>query len=191
MENYEELEPLFQLEMPEEVERDDFDEEGSFLKHSLLYPEDKNLEILSAYASFSPFNWCNFKQAYRNISVDPFTNRINIEAIMPHQLLEDATFQNFLKEHPKDLIMVARLGFELHFGCFDYLKDVEKKIIHWFNHHIYDTTVIVDIHDFAPDSNERRIQTYNAMIVPRSNKRGNAKVYWKKGHLHHLQSHRF
>jgi hypothetical protein len=188
MENVEDIEPLFCLELMLEDDSLKKSDEVAFLENSLLYPLEKNLEILQASASFFPFIWCNYKQAYRNISVDAASNQIDIRPVMPHHLLEDITFQKFLEEHTNEMLMVARLGYEIHFGCVDNIKNVEQKIIDWFNHHIYDTTVIIDLHDFYPHSKTRRIQTYNAMIVPNTSKKGKARVYWKKGHLHHLQS---
>ena len=183
-----ELEPLFCLELIPEEECVTFPDEHDFLQSSLLYPAEKNLELLNSFAPLSPFNWCNFKQCYRNICLDYATNQVVLYPITPHQLLEDATFQKFLTDNEKNLILVARLGYEIHFGLVENLKVVEQKILDWFNHHIYDTTVIADVHDFYPNTKDRRIQTYNAMIVPKANNKGKARVYWKKGHLNHLQT---
>lgn len=187
-ENYFDLEPLFPLELLPDDTLEPVLEVPPFLESSLLYPKDKNLEYLKASDPLCPFYWCNYKQNYTNLYLDPATNLLVLHPLMPHQLLSHPTFENFMKESQNKIILVARLGFEIHFGTADNFKDIEKKIISWFNHHIYDTTVIVDIHDFCPNSNERRVSTYNAMLVPKQKNKEKACVYWKKGQLHHLQS---
>lgn len=198
MEDYNDMEPLFFLELP--PAEDDFlavsSEEITLAEETkspsmLLYPKDRNTEFLNAFPPSLSFFWCNIKQAYRNIYVDEATSQIVIHPIQPHQLINDGIFQQFLIDNAKEIILVARLGYEVHFGIASDLKEIEQRLLSWFNHHIYDTTVVVDVHDFYPkrynQPRERRICHYNAMIVPKG-QNGEAKIYWKEGHLRNLQT---
>lgn len=161
-----------------------YDQQEKFRKESfLLYPENRNDEILNTSPQPSCFEWVNYKQCFTNVSVDIIANRLELKPVTPLQLLYDDTFQNFLDENKTKFIIVARLGYEIAFGLVEDIKDLDEKICLWFNHHIFDTTIIVDVHDFDEDK-ERRIRTFLVRIAPNGKE---SKLMWRKSYLEELK----
>jgi hypothetical protein len=185
MEEDKELPPLFELDLEilHQPSLPDFDMyfyrdlKERNKNSNLLYPKSKNEDILNTSLQPLYFEWNNFKQCFSNLSVDVETNRLELRPILPWQLLEEDTFQKFLKENDKNIIAVLRIGFEVIFGTFLDIDDLDDKIILWLNHHIYDTSACIDVHDFDKEGN-RRIRNFNVKIIPYEKE---PRVLWKNG----------
>jgi hypothetical protein len=160
-------------EQDEKIKKDSF----------LLYPKNRDDEILNTALQPRCFEWNNFKRCYSNISVDLLSNRLEIRPILPWQLILDNTFEDFQKEYEKEMFVVARLGCEVCFGPVADLQDLDTKIRLWFNHHIYDTSILVDVHDFN-EERERRIRTFVVRIAPNGEE---SKLMWRKSFLEDLK----
>lgn len=174
--------PTFSLD--EWLDFTSFDKENKLRKESyFLYPENRNDEILNTAPQPRCFEWVNYKQCFTNIAIDITANRLELRPVTPWQLLFDDTFQEFLETNSKNIILVARLGYEICFGIVEDLLDLDEKLRLWFNHHIYDTTIIVDVHDFKEDK-ERRIRTFVVRIAPNGKE---SQLMWKKSYLEDLK----
>jgi hypothetical protein len=181
--------PLFEettLHQPQfcfdEWDWSNFTKEEEIKKESFfLYGKSKDDQILNTALQPNYFNWDNYKKCWSNVSVDILSNRLELRPILPWQLLQDATFENFLKENEKEIISVVRIGFEVIFGVVKDINDLDKKLIIWLSHHIFDTAGIIEIHDFSKD-HTRRIQTFLIRLAPEPSTQ-DIRIYWKKGTL--------
>jgi hypothetical protein len=63
------------------------------------------------------------------------------------------------------------------------MQDLDTKLRLWFNHHIYDTTLIVDVHDFNEEK-ERRIRTFLVRIAPNGEE---STLLWRKSYLENFK----
>lgn len=153
----------------------------------LLYSLEKDVNILSSPQRPLYFEFNKDKQCYSNLTTDDLTGYLLLRPCLPHQLLEDHVFQKFQTDNSRNLFVVCRLGFEICFGTIADADDMEKKILKWFNHHIYETSFLVDIHDFNPSSMTRRMRTFCTIITRKENNIPTLK--WKFSELELLQSH--
>jgi hypothetical protein len=151
---------------------------------TFLYPLEKDETVLDTDLQPKRFEWNPYKQCYTNLSIDALSNALELRPVVPWQLLQDFTFQQYLEDHEKDIIVVLRIGFEVCFGSISSIdfKKLEETILLWINHHIYETSFLVDIHDF--ENNVRRIQTYSTIKTRNVHDNKNARLMWKKLDLH-------
>lgn len=187
-----ELEPLFLIfDQPHQpifcvdefLDFSTWEEDEKIKKESYhLYPKNRNDEVLNTSPQPRCFEWNNFKQCYSNLSIDLPANRLELRPVLPWQLLVDDEFQSFLEDNDKKFIIVARLGFEVCFGTVENIQDLDLKLREWFNHHIYDTSIIVDVHDFDEES-KRRIRTFIVRLSPKGEE---SELLWKKSYLQKL-----
>ena len=109
--------------------------------NTFLYPLEKDEIVLDTDLQPLRFYWNAYKQCYTNLTIDPLTNALELRPVLPWQLLKDATFQKFLIDHDKFIIVVIRIGFEVCFGSLNSndFKKLEDTILQWVNQHIYET----------------------------------------------------
>lgn len=151
---------------------------------TFLYPLEKDDPVLDTDLQPKRFEWNPYKQCYTNLTIDPLSNALELRPVVPWQLLQDSSFEQFLEEHDKNIIVVLRIGFEVCFGSVtsDDLKKLEQTILTWITHHIYETSFLIDIHDF--ENNVRRIQTYSAIKAKNDPDNKKARLLWRKLEMH-------
>lgn len=163
----------------DEFNQIDFYIDDAVKKNSeFLYPRDKDELVLNTNLQPKNFYWNNIKGCWSNLTIDHAANRLELRPVTPWQLLQDADFDKFLTDNSKRMLIVIRIGFEIMFSTLpsETYSDLEETILRLTNHHIYDTAMIVDVHDFYDD-----MRSINHYFVTKSKDQedGNTVLYWR------------